>query len=212
MIVVLFMLEPMRLGVFGGSFDPVHFGHLLLAECCWRQAALDRVAFVPASRQPHKPRAPRATDAERVAMLELATRERPEFEVSTIEIDRGGVSYTIDTLRELRNREPAAELFFLMGADSLADLPHWREPAEICRLATPLVVHRAGRADPNFDALAGLVSPARLAEISGLQVDMPATPIASSEIQRLIAAGGQWQPLVPPVVADYIVAQRLYLP
>jgi nicotinate-nucleotide adenylyltransferase len=207
-----FMLKLMRLGVFGGSFDPVHFGHLLLADCCWRQAALDRVVFVPASRQPHKPRAPRATDAQRVAMLDVATRERTAFEVSTIEIDRGGVSYTIDTLRELRAREPAARLFFLMGADSLADLPNWREPAEICRLATPLVVHRAGRAEPDFEALASLVPPARLAGIRDLQVDMPATPIASSEIQRLIAAGGDWRPLVPRSVADYIVEHRLYLP
>jgi nicotinate-nucleotide adenylyltransferase len=204
------MLKAMRLGVFGGSFDPVHCGHLLLADCCWRQAALDRVLFVPASRQPHKPSAPRATDADRVAMLRLAMRGRPEFEASTIEIDRGGVSYTIDTLRALQAREPAAELIFLMGADSLADLPQWREPAAICELATPLVVRRAGRAEPDFEALAGLVSPARLEVIRGLQVDMPATPIASSEIQRLIAAGGDWRPLVPPSVADYIVERGLY--
>jgi nicotinate-nucleotide adenylyltransferase len=204
------MLKRMRLGVFGGSFDPVHFGHLLLADCCLRQAALDRVMFVPASRQPHKPRAPRATDAERVAMLRLATRERAEFEVSTVEIDRGGVSYTIDTLRDLQARDPTAELFFLMGADSLADMPYWREPAAICQVATPLVVRRSGRGEPDFQALAHLISSARLAGMRGLQVDMPATPIASSEIQRLVAAGGDWQPLVPPSVADYIIEHGLY--
>ena len=148
----------MRIGVFGGSFDPVHLGHLLLAECCWRQAALDRVLFVPAAQQPHKPQAPRGGDADRVAMLRLAIAGRPEFDVSTIEIDRGGVSYTVDTLRALRAAEPDAELFFLMGADSLADLPQWREPAAICELATPLVVRRAGHAPSRIStALAPLV-------------------------------------------------------
>src|SRR5688500_10152925 len=111
----------MRIGVFGGSFDPVHLGHLRLADCCWREARLDRVEFVPAARQPHKPRGPVAPGADRVAMLELALEDRPEFGASAIEVQRGGVSYTIDTLRALSAAQPEAELFFLMGADSLAD-------------------------------------------------------------------------------------------
>jgi nicotinate-nucleotide adenylyltransferase len=201
----------MRIGVFGGSFDPVHLGHLVLAECCQTQARLDRVVFVPAAHQPHKPRAPRADDADRLAMLRLATAGRPEFEIWTVEIDRGGVSYTVDTLRALANREPAAELFFLMGADALADLPTWREPAEICRLATPVAVHRAGWHEPDFDALSEFLQPDRLAEIRSLQVEMPSTPISSSAIQRVIAEGGEWRQLVPPEVAAYIVEHQLYL-
>ena len=199
----------MRVGVFGGSFDPVHLGHLRLADCCWRQARLDRVKFVPASRQPHKPSGPVADDAHRVAMLRLAL-ERPEFYVSTIEIYRGGVSYTVDTLRTLHERLPGAELFFLMGADSLADLPHWRDPQTICELATPLVVRRAGMDEPDFDALRPLITAERLAEIQDLQVEMPETPISSSGIRQLIARQGQWRTLAPPAVAEYIDAHRLY--
>jgi nicotinate-nucleotide adenylyltransferase len=199
----------MRVGVFGGSFDPVHLGHLRLAECCWRQARLDRVEFVPASRQPHKPRGPVADDVHRVAMLRLAL-ERPEFCVSAIEIDRGGVSYTVDTLRALHDKLPGAELFFLMGADSLADLPHWRDPQTICELATPLVVRRAGMDEPDFNALRPFVPAARLVEIQDLQVEMPETPISSSGIRQLIASRGEWRTLVPNAVAEYIDRHRLY--
>src|SRR5687767_1841149 len=115
----------MRIGLFGGSFDPVHRGHLLLAECCWLQARLDQVEFVPTAQQPLKPRGPVAGEVDRAAMVRLAIANRPEFALSLIEIERGGVSYTVDTLRQLRNERPDAELFFLMGADSLADFPTW---------------------------------------------------------------------------------------
>src|SRR5262245_44008477 len=101
----------MRLGVFGGSFDPVHLGHLKLAECCCDQARLDRILFVPAAHQPHKLRAPRASGDQRVEMLRLATASTPAFEASTVEIGRGGPSYTVDTLRELRGQFPRDELF-----------------------------------------------------------------------------------------------------
>jgi nicotinate-nucleotide adenylyltransferase len=200
----------MRIGVFGGTFDPVHFGHLRLAEACCGQARLDRVEFTPAAQQPHKPRGPVATGEHRAAMLRLAIADEPRFAVSTAELDRGGVSYTVDTLRELKSRFAAAELFFLMGADSLADLPKWREAGAICELAMPLVVRRAGVAQPDYSVLAPLVAPARLAEIRSAQVKMPETPISSSEIQRLIADRGAWRPLVPPTVADYIERHGLY--
>jgi nicotinate-nucleotide adenylyltransferase len=198
------------MGVFGGTFDPVHWGHLRLAECCEQQASLDDVAFVPAAQQPHKPHTPRASDADRVAMLELAIAGRPTWSVSTIEIDRGGRSYTVETLRELRARLPDAELFLLMGADSLADLPRWREAAEICRLATPLVVRRPGAPELDFEGLAPLVSIDRLAEICSYRVEMPATPISSSEMQRLIRDGGEWQSLTPTAVGEYIQQHGLY--
>lgn len=200
----------MRIGLFGGSFDPVHRGHLLLAECCWRQAKLDRVDFMPTARQPLKPRGPAASETDRVEMLRLAIAGRPQLEISLVEIERGGVSYTVDTLRRLVQEEPAAEYFFLMGADSLAELPAWREPTEICRLATPLVVRRAGAEAPDFAALARLVTAEQLAAIRALEVEMPATPISSSEIRRLIVEGGEWRSLVPPGVAEYIEAHGIY--
>jgi nicotinate-nucleotide adenylyltransferase len=200
----------MRIGILGGSFDPVHVGHLRLADSCWSQASLDRVEFTPTARQPLKPGGPEAADADRVAMLRLAIDGRAEFAVSTIEIDRGGFSYTIDTLRHLHAAQPASELYFLMGADSLADFPHWRDPAEICRLATPLVVRRAGSPEPVFDALRPFMSVTRLAQIRAAQIEMPATPISSSEIRQLIASGGEWKSLVPAPVAEFIVERRLY--
>ena len=202
----------MKIGVYGGSFDPVHRGHVLLAECCQRQVGLDRVDFVPAARQPHKPRAPRASDADRLAMLQLATAGRPTWRVATLEFERGGVSYTVDTLRDYKACEPRAELFLLMGADALADLPNWREPGAVCELAAPLVVRRTGSGELDYDGLRPLVSAERFAAMTHWQVHMPATPISSSEIQRLIAEGGAWRELVPPAVAEYIDAKQLYRP
>lgn len=200
----------MRVGIFGGTFDPVHRGHVLLAECCLRQLALARVLFVPAAHQPHKPMAPRAGDADRVAMLELATGGRPEFEVSTLEIERGGRSYMVDTLRELKARMPEAELFLLVGADALADLPNWREAAAVCTLATPAAVRRAGWPEPDFAALVPVVGAERAAEIRDARVEMPAMDVSSTEVQRLIAEGGDWRAMAPPGVAEYIAQRGLY--
>jgi nicotinate-nucleotide adenylyltransferase len=202
----------MRLGIFGGSFDPVHRGHLVLAQSCAEQADLDEVWFVPAAHQPLKPTGPRASNDDRLAMLRLAQDGRPRFEVSDLEIERGGVSYTVDTLARVRSQHPQAELFFLMGADSLADLPDWHRPEEICALATLLVVRRAGEAEPNFEALAQLVSAERLEQFRERQIEMPETPISSSQVRKLIAANGEWDELVPPTVADYIRQHSLYQP
>jgi nicotinate-nucleotide adenylyltransferase len=201
----------MRLGIFGGSFDPVHRGHLVLAESCARQAALDEVWFVPAAHQPLKPTGPRASDLDRLAMLRLALDGRSRLQASDLEIERGGVSYTVDTLARVQSRHPEAELFFLMGADSLADLPNWQRPEEICDLATLLVVRRAGEAAPNFNALAQLVSAERLEQFCDHQVEMPETPISSSGIRELIAADGGWEELLPSAVAGYIRQNCLYL-
>lgn len=200
----------MRLGIFGGSFDPVHCGHLLLAECCREQAVLDEVWFVPAAHQPLKPRGPKASNVDRLAMLQRACVDEKSFRVSEIELNRGGVSYTVDTLAAIHAEQPAAELFFLMGADSLADLPNWHRPEEICRLATPLVVDRPGNDVPNFDALGNLVSPERLAAIRQQLVQMEPTPISSSQIRELIGSQGDWKKLVPVAVAEYICQQQLY--
>lgn len=141
----------MRIGVFGGSFDPVHFGHLKLAQSCLEEAQLDRVWFVPAAHQPFKPDGPFAANSDRLAMLELALEVQPAFEISTLEIERGGMSYTIDTLLTLSAMMPGAELFLLMGADALVDFPYWRRPAEICRVAKPLVVNRGGEPAPTLN-------------------------------------------------------------
>ena len=200
----------MKLGIFGGSFDPIHQGHLALADCCARQAGLNELWFVPTAHQPLKPAGPQASDTDRLAMLRLALEDREQYKISDIEIARGGVSYTSTTLAEIKRQQPDAELFFLMGADSLADLPLWHEPERICRLATPLVVCRAGLPEPDFTVLEEIVSTERLAEIRSAQVEMPEVAVSSSEIRALIAEGGDLQEMVPRAVADYIESRSLY--
>jgi len=201
----------MKIGLLGGSFDPIHRAHLALAEACQEQAKLDRVWFLPTAHQPFKPGGPFATNADRLAMLKLALADQADSEICTHEIDRGGMSYTIDTLTHLTESNPDTDWYLLIGADSLADFPFWRRPADICRLATPLVVNRAGEPAPNFGHLSEIVSPERLAEIESLEVKMPPLAISSSTIREAIAQGKEWQSQVPDAVAQYIVEHKLYL-
>lgn len=135
----------MRLGIYGGTFDPIHYGHLLLAECCREQCQLDQVWFMPAEVPPHKQAQPLTAGRQRVEMLQLAIGGHEAFAVSRLELERGGVSFTVDTLAQLHQEDPTRELFLLLGADSLLDLPNWREPERICSLATLVVVGRPGR-------------------------------------------------------------------
>jgi nicotinate-nucleotide adenylyltransferase len=196
----------MRLGIFGGSFDPVHNGHIALAQACQHQEGLDEIWFMPTAVQPLKQQGPHATDAQRLEMLRLATWPEPSWRVSTLEIDRGGLSFTVDTLRQLGEQLPEAVLFFLLGADAVQDVPHWREPRVIFSLATPLVVHRAGEPEPDLEMLRTFCS----ANKQPQRIEMPAVNISSSEIRRRIAAGQSLDGLVPPTVAAYITAHNVY--
>lgn len=200
----------MRIGIFGGSFNPVHFGHLLLAEACREQCRLDEIWFVPAATPPHKQDLELADDGDRVAMLQLAIGGHSPFHVSEIELERGGLSYTVDTLGEIERQNPDAELFFLMGADSLADWSHWRKPDEICRLATPLVVRRVGSPAPSLAAFEPFADPAKLSEIAKHQVEMPTIELSSSAIRDAVRRGGSVRFQVPRAVEKYIEAQKLY--
>src|SRR5262249_19540805 len=123
----------MRLGIFGGSFDPVHNAHLALARACQRDAALDEIWFTPTAIQPLKHCGPLATDAQRVEMLRLAIQDDAQWRVCTLEIERGGRSYTVDTLQQIQRELPDAQLFFPIGADALSEVPRWKKPREIFR-------------------------------------------------------------------------------
>ena len=206
--------ESMRIGVFGGSFDPVHVGHLLLAECCREQAGLDRVLFVPAATQPHKQDRRLAAPEHRVEMLRLATGGHPAFAVATLEIDRGGVSYTVDTLAALAAAHPGAELCLLLGPDALAGLPSWREPARIAAWATLVAVERERLDDlPAAAAAAGLrdlLGPERLAEILDRRVRMPAIGIRASDLRAAVAAGRSIRYRTPRAVEAFIETHGLY--
>jgi nicotinate-nucleotide adenylyltransferase len=201
----------MRLGLFGGTFDPVHLGHLLLAECCREQRQLDRVLFLPAGTPPHK-RDRELTDAEmRVEMLELALAGRDDFEVSRHEVDRGGVSYTVDTLRRFHEEYPGSELFFLVGADMLRDLPHWREAATVCQLATIVAVCRSGSPALDFSVLRETTSPDRIEAFRRCQVEMPEIEISSSDLRSRIAEGRSIRYRTSRAVEVYIETHGLYV-
>jgi nicotinate-nucleotide adenylyltransferase len=200
----------MRLGLYGGSFDPVHYGHLLLAECCRETLHLDEVWLIPAAVPPHKQARERAPAKARLEMLELSLAGHEQIKASRIEIDRGGVSYTLDTLQAVVQLHPSATLFFLMGADSLRDLPTWREPRRICELAIPAVVRRGGAAEPDFSVVAPLVSPERMAEIRAAQVEMPLIELSSTDLRQRMADGKSLRFRTPRAVEKYIETQGLY--
>jgi len=200
----------MRLGICGGSFDPVHYGHLLLAECCREGANLERVLFLPAAVSPLKQERAMSSAKQRTEMLQLAIGGHEAFELSTLELDRGGVSYTVETLRQLTAERPGDELFLLLGADSLRDLPQWREPGEICRLANLVVVRRGGLPPLDYEVLREFVEPARRDFFRSLQVTMPLIELSSTEIRRRAAAGLSLRYRVPRAVEEYIRQQKLY--
>ena len=186
----------MRLGIYGGTFDPVHFAHLLLAEQCREQLALDAVWFIPAALPPHKQDRGITSAKDRLAMLKLAIAGHPEFVVSDREIARGGTSYTIDTLRELHAEDPSRELFLLIGADSLADLTTWREPDQILKLATVVAVNR-GRQQTDLTPLREQLGSATAAIV---EVTMPVVDLAATDLRERVAAGKSIRYMTPRAV------------
>ncbi len=202
----------MRVGLFGGTFDPVHYGHLLLAETCREQCDLDEIWFLPADVPPHKQDAVVSSGQARAEMIELAVAGNPGILVSRYELEHGGVSYTVDTLRHFRDETPEAELFFLMGADMFNDLPNWRNAEEVCRLAVPIVAQRAGADPPDYDCLRSIATPERISEFLNYQVEMPQIELSSTEIRNRVAEGRSIRYRTPRAVQKYIETHGLYLP
>lgn len=200
--------ETRRLAIFGGTFDPVHVGHLIIAEIMRVHLGVDQVIFLPAGRPPHKPDQVLSSDADRLAMLQLALADAPEFVLSTIDIERPGASYTADTLRILGEQAgPTYELYFLMGQDSLRDFPTWHRPDLIAQRARLVVALRPGVA-VSVDQVEHLVPEAR----GRIQiVPVPLIDISSRELRVSIRSGGPYRYQVPTPVADYIREKRLYL-
>ena len=194
-----------RIGLFGGTFDPPHLGHLVLAEWARARLRLDRVVFVPAGTPPHK-RGRRLTDAAlRLVLTQLAVRGNPAFTVSGFEARRAGPSFTVDTLRHFHARQPGARFYLLMGADSLADFPDWHEPAEIARLAKLVVAARTGAAEAFGHALLPASARGRV-----VLLDNPLVAISSSALRARARAGRSLRYLVPDAVAAYVARHRLY--
>lgn len=196
----------MRLGLFGGTFDPIHLGHLILAESCRETCALDRVWFVVNATPPHK-RGERTPVDQRLEMARIAVAGHPQFDVSEIEAHGEEPHYSYVTLERLQRERPGDELFFLIGADSLADLPMWRHPERIAAAATIVVINRPGIEAPDPMDLARKLGP--VAEAIRF-VEAPLIGIASTDLRRRKAAGRSIRYQVPRGVEAYIDAQRLY--
>lgn len=195
-----------HIGILGGTFNPPHMGHLVMAQEALDQLDLDRVVFMPVAVPPHKEAREDPGAAARVELCRLAVAEDERFAVSTLEVDRGGASFTVDTPRELHDLEPEHDLTFIVGGDMAHSLPAWREPETILRLATLAVAEREGvrreditrRLDPLHDG-------SRVAFF-----DMPRIDVSSSAIRRRVADGRPIRYLVPEVVADEIARRGLY--
>lgn len=194
-----------RTGILGGTFDPIHYGHLAIAEEARVALRLDRVLFIPVARQPLKGSGHVASASQRVAMARLACASNAAFEVLTTEVDRPEPSYTVDTLEELSGAG-GDELHFILGADALADFPRWRAVQRILELARLVVVTRPGPA-ADLEALARALPGlrGRLTLLEGPRLD-----ISSSELRRRIAAGRPIRYQTPDPVVEYIAANRLY--
>lgn len=189
-----------RIGLYGGSFDPVHLGHLLVAQAAREELNLDRIFFIPVAQSPFKPDAKPTPAAERLKMLRLALAGNSHTEVDDQEIKRGGVSYTIDTVRDYVRRFPNAKLFYLIGADHVAQLPKWREADELATLVEFLIIPRPGESKTQTPA------PFRGEFLSGFPLG-----VSSSQIRARVKAGLPVENLVPAAVAEAIRNNRLYL-
>lgn len=213
----------MRLGILGGTFDPVHTGHLAMARAALRGVRLDRIVMIPCARPPHKDR-PAITDPYlRFGMLSLLVPEEPRLTVSAMELLRGGLSFTVDTLCDLGDAHPGSDLFLVVGSDSLAEMTTWRAHEEILSRAAVAVLLRPGfdeaalrsRLAPGLASIlrpAGAPWPERLEgnlPYAGI-VEMEPIDVSSTEIRRRVREGASIEGLVPPAIAEFIKRQGLY--
>lgn len=195
-----------RIGFFGGTFDPIHHGHLILASYAASAAGLDRLLFAPAAVPPHKDRVITGIE-HRIEMLLLAIDRDPRFEMTSVDLERHGPHYSADTLAILAERFPQSDLYFLMGSDSFRDLPQWHEPARIFEHAS-LLVGKRPNSNVDEEALWRALPPART---HTEYVDIPLIEISSTEIRQRVADRLPIDYLVPRRVQDYIEANGLYL-
>jgi nicotinate-nucleotide adenylyltransferase len=186
------------IGLFGGSFDPVHHGHLIVAQVAAERLGLESLRFLPAREQPFKQGLHRASPEHRAAMLSLAITNAPGFAVEATELDRPGPSYTVPTLEALHRRESRSEFMLLLGADAATDLPKWREAARIPELARIAVFARPG-------------SPVPTSSFISQVIEVPTIDISATEVRRRVFRGQSIRYWVPDAVEEYIARHRLYL-
>jgi len=201
---------PPRIGLFGGSFNPIHIGHLVAAEGAREALRLEKVIFIVAGIPPHKSSnlAP-ATD--RLHMVELAIADNPSFAVSDVEVCRPGPSYTVDTVRAFRQQlGPAAELYFIIGGDSVAELPTWRSVREVAELCRIIPVTRPGYNYPDPKPLEAALGADKAAALYRDAVHIPLLDVSASDIRWRLREGRSVRYLVPEAVRNYLLARNLY--
>ena len=194
----------LRLGLFGGTFDPPHVGHLAVARDVADALELDRLIWIPAGTPPHKAPAGVTPGSLRLEMVRAAVASDPRFRVSDTELLRDGPSFTVDTLRELSSQHPGAELFLVLGADQIRTFEHgWREPLEILRIATLVLMDREGEVAPQ-------VAPDLPGMERAIHVPVTRVDVSSSEIRRRVSSGEDVSPLLPPGVGEIVDREGLY--
>lgn len=186
-----------RVGVLGGTFDPIHHGHLAAASEVCAALELDQVLLVPASHQPFKEPHDSASPEHRLQMCRLAVADDPRLQVSAVDVERGGVTYTVDTLRDLAAQLPGAQLHFIAGADALARLDEWKDADDLPGLARFVGVTRAGHSFPAI-------------EVPYALVEVPALEVSSTDVRRRVRVGAPVRYLIPQAVADYMNDHDLY--
>ena len=198
-----------KVGIMGGTFDPIHIGHLILGEAAWRQFQLDEIWFMPAGNPPHKRnRDGRATDEQRVDMVRLAIQSNPHFVLSLIEMNPDGYSYTYRTLERLRTQYQDTDWFFIMGADSLTDFDTWREPKRITEACQVVVATRNQMDDTAFQTL--LEQRREEYHHDFFRLDTPNLDISSAHLREMIRMGESIRYYTPDTVLNYINENRIY--
>ncbi len=199
----------MRVGIFGGSFDPVHYGHLLTVETAREEMRLDQVVFLPLGVPPHCKNL-RTSGEDRFQMLVRAISSYSDFTISRLELDSVETSYTARTLQRIRMERPKDELFFIVSSETFNDMPNWYRPEQVCCLASLVIARRAGYSSPNFSAFDGIVAPERLEVFKNQVVDSPLIGLSSTMIRKRIAQGRSVRFMTPDSVIEYIDAHNLY--
>jgi nicotinate-nucleotide adenylyltransferase len=202
----------LRLGVMGGTFDPIHHGHLVTAEEAVHQFDLDRAMFIPSARPPHKKGVRSSSPADRLRMVELAIEGNERLAASTLEIERTGLSYTVDTLRELHRQYGSdAMLFFITGADAILEILTWKEPENVLSESVFIAATRPGYPLQKLqDALPALNSRGEPAMASIRVMEVPALAISSTDIRERVRSGRPFRYMVPEAVWSYICEKGLY--
>jgi nicotinate-nucleotide adenylyltransferase len=202
-----------RIVLFGGTFDPVHTGHIAVAQASIQKIGASKVILIPTRRSPHKEEKPIATDNDRIAMLKLAIAGKNFFQVSPVELNRAEPSYTIDTIRHFKRQFGSdCRLYWLIGADMLKDLPKWHRINELMKECTICVMNRGGFDKPNFDRLADKLSVKTVEELRQNQIETPFIEISSTDIRQKISQNKDVSKFLHPDVLDYIKSHRIYIP